>query len=312
MTPKPVDLARFPGNPVLEPKPEHRWEARSVLNCAVIVANGLFHMLYRAVDPSLISSIGYAVSTDGLHWWRLDAPVLAPTEPFEERGVEDPRVTELDGTYYLAYTGYSRQGTRCALARSRNLISWERMGVVLPDENNKNHVLFPRMVGGRYAMLHRRPPHIWIAFSDDLLHWDNHQILMRTRPDKWDSWRIGAGGPPIYTDQGWVIIYHGVDQRRVYRLGIAVLDLDDPTKVLVHQDEPILEPYEGWELYGDVPNVVFSCGHARANADTYVYYGAADSVIGVAVLPGSQLDEVLRLALEAKAKLMETAAVAAG
>ncbi len=310
MTPRYVELTRYHGNPVLEPNPQHRWEARSVFNAAVAEANGLYHMLYRAVDPSLISSIGYAVSQDGLRWMRLDAPVLAPREPFEERGVEDPRITELEGAFYLTYTGYSRHGTRAALARSTNLISWERLGIVLPDENNKDHVLFPRRIGGRYAMLHRRPPHIWITYSDDLLHWTDHQIIMRTRPGLWDSWRIGAAGTPIFTEQGWVVIYHGVDERRVYRLGIAVLDLDDPSRTLIRQDDPILEPVEGWELYGDVPNVVFSCGQAYSGSDIQVYYGAADSVIGVARLEAHQLQALLDHADEAEE--IHASAMAAG
>jgi len=311
MTPTFVELNRYAGNPVLEPKPEHRWEARSVFNAGVVRAGDLYHMYYRAVDPSLISSIGYAVSTDGLRWMRLDTPVMAPLESWEERGVEDPRVTELEGTYYLAYTGYSRQGTRVALARSSNLISWERMGIVLPDENNKDVALFPRRVRDRFAMLHRRPPHVWLAYSDDLLHWDDHQILLRTRPGNWDSWRIGAGGPPIYTEQGWVLIYHGVDERRIYRLGVAVLDLEDPTRVLFRQDEPVLEPAEGWEIYGDVPNVVFSCGQAEAGSDFLVYYGAADSVIGASVLQGEQMGAMLDycVGLECEAAV---SAVAAG
>ena len=310
MTPKFVELTRFSGNPVLEPNPQHRWEARAVLNAAAVKANGLYHMFYRAVDPSLISSIGYAVSIDGLRWMRLDSPILSPQEPFEERGVEDPRITYLEGMYYLTYTGYSRHGTRSALARSENLIAWERMGIVLPDENNKDHVLFPRRIGGRYAMLHRPPPHIWIAYSDDLLHWDNHQIILRTRPGKWDAWRIGAAGTPIYTDQGWVLIYHGVDERRIYRLGIAVLDLEDPSRVLVQQDAPMLEPVEGWELYGDVPNVVFSCGQADCESGMYVYYGAADSVIGVAKLEQAELQRLLDYA--SMVSKQEMTAVAAG
>lgn len=311
MAPKFVELTRYSGNPVVEPKPDHRWEARAVFNAAITRASGLYHMFYRAVDPSLISSIGYGVSIDGLRWMRLDAPVLSPQEDFEERGVEDPRITELEGAYYLNYTGYSRQGTRAALARSENLISWERMGIILPEENNKNCALFSRRIRGRYALLHRRPPHIWIAYSDDLVHWDNHQILMRTRPGKWDSWRIGIAGPPFYTDDGWVLVYHGVDERRVYRLGIAVFDLEDPTHILYRQDEPVFEPVEGWELYGDVPNVVFSCGQAENDeGDTYVYYGAADSVIGVSTLAQEQLRAMLDYCRSGEREA--AAAVAAG
>jgi predicted GH43/DUF377 family glycosyl hydrolase len=135
-------------------------------------------------------------------------------------------------------------------------------------------------------MLHRGVPDTWLAFSDDLLHWDDHTLIMEPIPEsEWESKKIGAAGPPLRTDDGWLLIYHGVggegDSRR-YSLGIALLDLEDPTRVIARQAEPILEPELDWEIDGHVPNVVFSCGQAIVDENIYVYYGGADTVIGVA------------------------------
>ncbi len=286
-----MHLQRHPTNPILLPHPLHPWESLNVFNAAVIHHNGLFHMLYRAQGLDYVSHIGYAVSEDGVHWARLDRPVLSPRDPWEVRGVEDPRVTEIDGVFYMTYTGYSPQGTRACLARSTNLITWERMGVVLPDEDNKDHTLFPEKIGGRYAMLHRRPPDIWLAYSDDLIHWTDHQIIMRPRPGTWEHKKIGAGGPPIRTDAGWLIIYHAVDANHVYRLGAALLDLEDPSRVLARLDAPILEPRETWEIKGDVPNVVFACANVVLDGTLYVFYGGADRVMALATCP---LEDLLR------------------
>ena len=275
-------LHRHPCNPILRPNPLHPWEALNVFNAAVVVHNGLFHMLYRAQGLDYVSHIGYAVSEDGIHWARLDRPVFSPQEPWESRGVEDPRITEIDGVFYMTYTGYSGEGIRAALARSRNLITWERLGIVLPDENNKDHTLFPERINGRYAMLHRRPPNIWLAYSEDLVHWTDHQVIMRRRPGTWEGLKIGAGGPPIKTDAGWLLIYHAVDTQKVYRLGAALLDLEDPSIVLHRSPSPLLEPQEVWEIRGDVPNVVFTCANVVVDGTLYVYYGGADRVMALA------------------------------
>ena len=280
---------RYPGNPILLPNPWHHWEALNVFNAAVVQHNGLFHMLYRAQGVHYKSSIGYAVSVDGLDWSRLDKPVLSYGGPFETRGVEDPRVTMLDGTFYMTYTGYSEHGTRASLARSDNLIHWERMGVVLPDEDNKDHALFPDRVGGRYCMFHRREPDIWLAYSDDLLHWEDHRRVFGPRPG-WESRKVGISGPPLKTDEGWLLVYHGVDDEMFYRQGVALLDLDDPTRVLSRPADFVLEPREPWEHVGDVPHVVFSCATLQVGDELWIYYGGADRVIGQASCP---MDEVM-------------------
>jgi len=288
-----VKLQRYQGNPILTPRREHGWEAQAVFNAAAVYDRGLFHLLYRARGADGISSIGYAVSADGLNWLRLDRPVLVPANEHEAGGVEDPRVTRIGDTFYMCYVAYSGTSYQIALARSRNLITWERLGFPLPGERNKDAALFPEKIEGRYCMLHRREPDIWLAYSDDLLHWDDHQIVMRPRPGAWDAVKIGANGPPLKTDEGWLFFYHGFAEEKVYKLGVALLDLKDPTVVLKRQWEPILEPEEEWERHGDVPNVIFSCGQVMTDRALYVYYGGADRVIGLATC---DLDELLEFA----------------
>lgn len=292
-----MKLHRHPHSPILKANPFHEWEALNVFNAAVVHHNGLFHMLYRAQGVDRVSRIGYAVSADGLDWMRLDKPVLKPANEHEAKGVEDPRVTRIGDTFYMCYTAWSGTLWQIALARSQNLITWERMGFPLPGERNKDAALFPEKIKGRYCMFHRREPAVWIAYSDDLLHWDDHQIVMRPRPGAWDGVRIGANGPPLKTDAGWLFFYHGFAEDRVYKLGIALLDLEDPTVVLKRQDEPILEPEEEWEQHGQVPNVVFSCANLVVDGTVYVYYGGGDHVIGLATC---RLEELIRFVLHAE------------
>ncbi|KAA3661323.1 MAG: glycosidase [Chloroflexi bacterium] len=294
-----IKLKRLSEQPILMPKQEHSWEAATVFNCGAIYHNGLVHMIYRATDITsngtegkYINSFGYAVSKDGLHFNRLEKPILINDVDQELRGPEDPRITAMDGLFYMMYTGYGGRfdgDYRICLATSNNLISWQRHGVML-DEPNKDAALFPEKINGRYAMLHRRAPDIWVAFSDDLKQWTDHQVLMQVDPDsEWEAQKIGAAGPPIKTEDGWVLIYHGVSSNGRYSLGIALLDLNDPTKILHRQTNPILEPELEWEIKGYVPNVVFSCGQAVIDDILFVYYGGADTVIGVAHIPMSSI-----------------------
>jgi predicted GH43/DUF377 family glycosyl hydrolase len=279
-----VQFERYPGNPILLPNPAHEWESLNVFNAAVVRHVGLYHMLYRAQGRDYRSSIGYAVSVDGLDWARLDKPVLRPGATYETRGVEDPRIVSLNGTFFMTYTGYSVYGTRASLARSTNLIDWERVGVVLPDEDNKDHALFPAKIGERYCMLHRREPDIWLAYSNDLCHWTDHQQVFGPRAG-WESLKVGISGPPIRMPEGWLLVYHGVDDALYYRQGVALLDLHDPTRVLSRPAECVLEPREPWEHLGDVPHVVFSCATLRVGDELWIYYGGADRAIGQASCP---------------------------
>jgi beta-1,2-mannobiose phosphorylase / 1,2-beta-oligomannan phosphorylase len=271
---------------VLYPNPLHAWEAMNVFNCAVVRHNSLFHMLYRAQGVDFISRIGYAVSRDGLAWNRLEQPVIVPHQGRDDyRGVEDPRVIRLDGTFYMTYTAYGANSYFPMLAQSDNLIAWTDVGSFERAEN-KDHVLFPERIAGRYVILHRRPKHIWIAYSHDLRHWTDHQIILSPRgAEGWDAVSIGSNGVPIRTEQGWLLFYHGYDAERVYRQSVALLDLEDPTRVIHRPTSFIMEPAEPWEIKGDVPNVVFSCANIVVDDQVYFYYGGADRLIGLATAP---------------------------
>jgi len=287
-----IKLKRLTTKPILKPKPKNHWEAAAVFNCAAIYDNGLVHLIYRATDITsngsqgkYINSLGYAVSSNGLHFNRLEYPILINDVPQELRGPEDPRIVKISDTFYMMYTGYGSRfdgDYRICLATSKNLIDWERHGVML-DESNKDAALFPEKINVKYVMFHRRPPYIWLTYSNDLSSWHNHQIVMKTLPGSdWENIKVGIAGPPIKTSTGWFLIYHGVGNGSRYCLGAALLDLDDPTEVIARQVEPILEPELDWEINGFVPNVVFSCGQAVIGDDIYVYYGGADTAIGVA------------------------------
>lgn len=287
-----ITLKRVSEQPVLAPRTENYWEKAAVFNCAAIYDGGLVHMVYRATDITsngsqgrYINSFGYAVSEDGVHFTRRDEPVMVNDIPQEARGPEDPRIVKIDDVFHMMYTGYGGRfpgDYRISLATSTDLLHWERHGVML-DEANKDASLFPEKIGGRYVMFHRRPPNIWLAYSDDLKTWTDHQSVMESLPDSWwENEKIGIGGPPMKTDEGWLLIYHGVSKEKQYSLGIALLDLEDPTKVLKRQAEPILVPELDWEVNGFVPNVVFSCGQVVMGDELLVYYGGADTAIGVA------------------------------
>lgn len=299
-----LNLTRLVSEPVLRPFPEQAWEARAVFNAAATLRGGLVHLLYRGLNHSVhlndtlpaqghkyVSAIGLAQSADGLHFERRAEPVLSGEGPQEDWGVEDPRVTEINGRYHLLYTAFGGRNWgdfRIARAVSSDLIHWQKEGIVLP-EANKDAALFPELFAGQYLLIHRREPSMWLSASTDLHHWTDHRVLMAPRPDSWEELKIGLGPPPIRIDAGWLVIYHGVDRQHVYRLGLAILDGQDPSRVLYRHPEPILSPELPWEREGLVPNVVFSCGLVDRGDAYYVYYGGADTVIGVAALAKADL-----------------------
>ncbi len=302
-----MKLTRYSTEPIFLPDPTSTWECYNVFNPAVIYTGGVFHMWYRAQGLDWISRIGYALSSDGIHWNRLREPVLAPAGIYESRGVEDPRVTEIDGVFYMTYTAYSSVyrgsgqpthgfgGITPMIARSTNLLTWERVGYMVLGEDNKDHVLFPRKLNGRFCALHRRRPHVWLAYSDDLATWNEADMAPIYGPRSgWDGASVGSNGVPIETPHGWLLINHAYDEDHVYRLGVILLDLDDPTRVIRRPADPIFHPEELWELRGDVPNVVFSCANPVVGDTVYVYYGGADHVIGLATC---KLDDLVEYAL---------------
>ncbi len=294
-----MKLQRHPINPILLPDPTSDWETYNVFNPSVNYHNGLFHMHYRAQGLDWVSRIGYAVSEDGIHWNRMRQPVLSPIDGADSRGLEDPRVTELEGRFYMCYTAYGREfhgegepthlggGILPMIAVSDNLITWERLGPIVRGEDNKDHVLFPRKIKGRYAALHRRWPNVWLACSDDLVTWKEEDMAMiygpRTDdPDAWDYKSVGSNGVPIETDHGWLLLNHGYNEDHIYKISAVLVDLDDPTKVIARPKTAIFGPEELWEIRGDIPNVVFSNANPVVDGTVYVFYGGGDHVIGLA------------------------------
>lgn len=281
-----MKLTRVTTDPILVPRADVPWEKDAVFNCAVIHEKDTFHLYYRAVAHPNYSVIGHAWSSDGIHFERRGEPVIRREFPEESIGVEDPRVTKIGDTYYMLFTTWNERDIQVGMAVASDPFGpWTREGIVIPVDmmgHNKDAALFPGKVDGRYCVVHRPEPDILVSFSRDMRDWRDHRLVMKPRPNSWEEKKIGANGPPIRTAKGWLFPYHGVDNNMVYRLGIALLDLQDPSIVLKRQETPILEPELPWELQGDVPNVVFSCGAVLIGPELWVYYGGADKVIGLA------------------------------
>jgi predicted GH43/DUF377 family glycosyl hydrolase len=227
-----------------------------------------------------------------------------PFARYEEYGIEDPRITRIDDIYYITYVCYSSFDCRAGLALTRDFWSFERVGLIsLPD--NKDVVLFPGKIGGRYARLDRPMTAIsgrrdvWISYSPDLLYWGDARVVMTPRPGRWDGAKIGAGPPPIETERGWLLLYHGVRGTacgQIYRLGVALLDLENPSRVVGRAEEPILYPAAPEDLLGDVRNVVFTDGAIiEDDGELRIYYGAADQVMCLAT---ANVNDLIALCLK--------------
>lgn len=305
-----MKLRRYPGNPIIEPNPLHKWESKAVFNPAAFIRNGTIHILYRAVGEyeCYISKLGHAWSEDGINFQRSPKPVLSPSEDYDKWGCEDPRSIVIGEEVYITYTGVGCRESKpvfipnkriqasskqnrssgktvwaVALCSTRDLKTFKKYGVI-SDVMDKDAAIFPEKINGRWVMIHRIIPNMLISFSDDMIHWYGTRVLMCPRKSIWDSSKIGGGAPPIKTSKGWLIFYHGVDEEHIYRLGVALLELNNPTRVLARQEEPILEPEKEFELKGDVPNVVFTCGAVERNEEYWVYYGGGDKMIGLATV----------------------------
>jgi beta-1,2-mannobiose phosphorylase / 1,2-beta-oligomannan phosphorylase len=237
---------------------------------------------------STLSHIRIARSTDGLHFAVDPEPFIYPVCEAEAYGIEDARVTFLDGRYYLNYTVVSRDSWATALAVTDDFRTLERKGLIFHPEN-KDVAVFPEKVGGRYVALHRPNnsgfgrASIWYAQSPDLLHWGQHECIVRPRDNRWEAAKIGGGAPPIKTSRGWLVIYHGKGENSLYSLFTLLLDLEDPRRVLGRGVEPILIPDRPYETHGFFPNVVFSNGVVERDGRVYLYYGAADESACVAL-----------------------------
>jgi predicted GH43/DUF377 family glycosyl hydrolase len=296
---------RHADNPILTAR-DLPYTANAVFNPAATIVGSETILLLRVEDRRGFSHLTVARSSNGTSGWRIDPdptfPASPDTHPEEAWGIEDPRITyvEEQKRWYIAYTAYSRGGPLVSLAYTEDFKTFTRLGPVMAPED-KDAALFPMRFGGRWVLIHRPVPgmshfgaHIWISYSPDLKHWGDHQILLRARHGGWwDANKIGLSPQPLLTDRGWLIMYHGVRMTAagcLYRSGLALLDREDPRKVLRRSREWVMAPTTPYERSGDVSDVVFSCGWTLAGDELRVYYGAADTTVCLAT---GHLSEVL-------------------
>lgn len=285
--------------PIIAPRGDG-WDAAGTFNPAVVWHEGKIVMLYRAQDKQGTSRLGYAESTDGIHFSRRDEPVFTPEKDYEKGGgVEDPRLVQFGDTYYLTYTGYNKKDAQLCLATSKDLIHWDRKGIILPANKGnwnvkwtKSGAIVPEKINGKYWMYFLGTSadgkdQTGIASSLDLLHWteESKTPVLPVRPGHFDS-RVAEPGPPPMVVRGGTggidLYYNGADDKLVYRTGVAVFSLNDPRKLIKRSEKPFFAPEMEWEKVGQVPNVVFVEGMiAPGNLGLFFYYGAADKYVGI-------------------------------
>jgi predicted GH43/DUF377 family glycosyl hydrolase len=299
-----AELKRYDQNPILIPNKHNWWESEAVFNPAVLYDGNMVHVLYRAIGEyeQYISRIGYAYSTDGFNFHRKNGIAFGPVDEYERYGIEDPRLVTIDNQIYFSYVVLSDYvmkkepvSSSTALATTNDFHDHTRLGIITSKgSDNKDVVLFPEKINQKYLVLHRPRswvgpkfgvdrPSIWIAEGNTLSNFEKHTLLMKPEQD-WEELKIGSGPPPIKTEHGWLLIYHGVNKDLVYSAGAVILDLNNPFKVIARTKEPILQPEEPYERIGDVNNVVFPTGACIIDDRLHVYYGGADKVCCLAVV----------------------------
>jgi predicted GH43/DUF377 family glycosyl hydrolase len=285
----------------------------SVFNPGAIDFKGKIILLYRAVGDDHISRLGYAESSDGIHFTRMSDPVYDPpiNDSIERLGAEDPRITKLGNRYYILFTAASIYEAKDSfdasdISTSKRAPFRIRIGVattkdfkkithathLFPGLDTKDAALFPAKIHQHFYVLHRVHPDLSLARSKHFIHWQ-HTTIAYPRPGMWDSNKIGAGAPPILRPYGWLLFYHGVDDTKTYHIGIMVLDKSDLTKVIYRSAKPILSPKTRFERVGWVDRVVFVCGATEWREYFYLYYGAADRVVGLAMVQKNDLDKFI-------------------
>ena len=286
-------IKRYHNNPILT-KDDVPYPVATVHNAAVVKFGGRYIMIFRSHKLNGRSILGKAESHDGFSFKVDKEPFMVPStegkfKEYEEYGVEDPRIIFLDGEYLITYSAYSRHGVRVGLAKTRDFKSVDRFSLIT-EADYRNVVIFPEKFNGLYARLDRphseiSPWSIWISYSPDLMYWGESKLIMKPVQYHWDEMKIGPGAPPVKTSRGWLNIYHGVFPTMdgcVYRLGVALHNLEDPSLITAVGDEWILQPEEIYEITGYVHNVVFTCGAVPEEDGTIkIYWGGADKVMCV-------------------------------
>lgn len=299
-------IKRYENNPILS-RDDVPYPVATVHNAGVAKFNDRYIMLFRSHQHNGRSIIGRADSEDGIHFKVHSEPFLTPATEgvfaeYEKFGVEDLRICPFEDYFLLCYSAYSKYGVRIGLARTYNFENVERIAFI-SQADMRNIVIFPEKLNGRYVRLDRphteiHPWSIWISYSPDLVHWGESRLIIKPMPYHWDEMKVGPGAPPIKTKEGWLNIYHGVFQTMagaVYRLGVALHELENPANVTGIADSWILQPEDPWEITGYVPNVVFPCGAIpEPDGSVKVYWGGADTVMCTGT---AQIDELVQLCI---------------
>ncbi|MBP6912288.1 MAG: hypothetical protein KBB88_03775 [Candidatus Pacebacteria bacterium] len=304
-------MKRYIGNPILQAREDYSWEKNGVFNPASIEIDGKIYIVYRAMSDTNTSTMGLAITTDGVTIQeRLSVPIYTPRQDFEQKlsgptgnsGCEDPRIVQIGETLYMTYTAYNGvQPPKVAMTTIAvkdfvaKKFTWSIPQIVSPDGvDDKDACLLGEAYGKRYYIFHRIGNHICVDYVNDPTFTTQKAIrciqIVSPRPGMWDSEKVGIAGQPIKTEKGWIMLYHGVSKTSTYRVGAVLLDLKDPTIVLARTIGPIFEPHEPYEKEGVVSKVVFPCGEVVRGNTVYVYYGGADKVVGVATI---LVDELL-------------------
>ncbi len=338
-----IELKRAKENPILSPNKNVEWESEAVFNPGATLIGDKVYLLYRAIGEydTYISRIGLAISNDGITFERKNKfSVIEPREDYDKWACEDPRITKIGNTFYITYVALSQRiknggkptydtihnlNSQTALVTTKDFVKFQRHGIITPkNSDNRDVVIFPEKINGRFAILHRphrwcknwfenpkekevdiimppfeelpQRPAVWMSYSSDLKNWTDHTLLIRSSHE--DDEKTGPGAPPIKTDEGWLLLYHHVRKDKdggiIYTAKVALLDAKDPSKVISKIPYPILEPKEKYEVNGDVNNVVFPTGAFVKNGTLSVYYGAADKYCGLATIALREIiDELL-------------------
>lgn len=286
------NLKRLSLYPVLIPQGVG-FESKAVFNPAAIEIEGTVYLFYRAEDWTGVnrwngtSRIGLAKSQDGLNFTRESSPIIEPTEKYEiPGGCEDPRIVKIDDLYIMTYTSYDGNTARLCLAYSKDLKHWTKIGPIIKTMKwSKSGAIIPKKINGKYYM-YFGDSKIYLATSDDLRNWQVYpKPILYPRPGKFDSRLVEPGPPPQITEEGILLFYNSADYSGIYRPGAALFDPKNPKKLLKRTKKPLIEPELSWEKNGQVPNVIFLEGSVIHNNFLLIYYGAADTYIGVLGMP---------------------------
>ena len=284
---------KYENNPILLPG-DYSWECKDVFNPAAVVRNDSVFLFYRAEDSTGVgkwngtSSIGLAVSTNGIDFTKYPDPVLYPTEDYEKPGgCEDPRIVKIENKYYLTYTAYDGKTARLCLAVSEDLCTWEKKGIVFPELGwTKAGAICPEKINGKYIMYFGDWT-IRIAYSDDLINWETKNRIVvgprKQNKNNFDYNLVESGPPPIITNEGVLLIFNAADKDWKYSVGQVLFSKEEPKRILKRSIKPLIYPEKNFEKYGQVNNVIFSEGLVFFKNKWYLYFGTADSYIGVAI-----------------------------